>query len=174
MGREPFKLEIRVGDDSLRNFERAHGRSAKPAHSGVELEVDLLPLPLPPGFLRDPRHHPGGVDRRRDVVGDDPADFFLDDGAQDQDRRKDACLAEFEGLGRIADADHRGAGLDRDAGAGRRAMPVRVRLHDRQQRHIRPRVGPDDADVFGEGVEVDLGPDAVFLHRREKIGVRQA
>ena len=165
VGEHRRQLQERLGGDGVGEGRSGIGIGAHAVHARVDLEVHAHRVPVArrrPRRSGDPlRAVQGGFEAVRRDLGHVRGPGLR----QDQHGVGEAGVPQLDALLGDGDAEGDRAGVERRRGDGHGAVAVAARLHDGEQLG-RCRLGPEDADVVGDGAEVDLGPRPRLAHGR--------
>ena len=149
------------------------GCRADPVHAGVDLHVDGHGPAGDPGRRREGLDAAGGVQRRREPVGQRRVGGVGTALAEQQHGSRDAVLAQLHSLVDQRDGESPRAPGHGRPGHRRPAVPVAVGLDHRTQLGRRRDAG-QHGGVVGHGRQVDLGPGRAraTLGHRDGVVVR--
>ena len=171
MGEYPLKHEPRQPRDIGGELRRLLRADADAPHARLDLEMHLGRPALRHSRRRERRRELPRADRLRDVIGDNVRRLLRQDQSEQQDRLREALLAQLDALRDRRDRQIRRAVCDGDARARDGAVSVGIRLHH----HTEPRPPPhtllDLLDILRIRGEIDLRPSGTIRHRNLPLSI---
>ena len=164
VGEHALDLDVRQLLDRCGQGADLLGADADAAHARLDLEVYLCHLVLAHGLARDGLRERQVTDDLRDIVVDDVARLVRQHKTEEQDRRREARLAQLDGLAERRHREIRGPRLHRDARDSQSAVAVGVRLDDRTELRPAADILLDLLVIMSQGRKIDLRPSCTIWH----------
>jgi hypothetical protein len=107
----------------------------------------------------------GGVQSDLNAMLKEGWDFPVDDSAENKDRMLDAGEPKLQRFSGRTDTKAGDAAARRVMSEGDRTMSVRICFDDKHRPDAMTCTLTDRGEIVAEGIEVDLGPNTVGIHR---------